>query len=72
MHFQEADTTGISRPATKHNYLVKNSKDLCKVMHEAFHIAKNGRPGPVLVDLPKDVQFDQVFYEKNNFQDNYI
>ncbi len=62
--FQEADTTGISRPATKHNYLVKNSKDLCKITHEAFNIAKNGRPGPVLIDLPKDVQLDQVFYEK--------
>ena len=67
--FQEADTTGISRPATKHNYLVKNSKDLCKVVHEAFEIASNGRPGPVLIDLPKDVQFDQVFYEKkSNFK----
>ena len=71
--FQEADTTGISRPATKHNYLVKNSKDLCKVVHEAFEIASNGRPGPVLIDLPKDVQFDQVFYEKKtNFKKSII
>ncbi len=70
--FQEADTTGISRPATKHNYLVKNSKDLCKVVHEAFDIASNGRPGPVLIDLPKDVQFDQVFYEKKNIFKNSL
>ena len=68
--FQEADTTGISRPATKHNYLVKNSKNLCKIVHEAFDIASNGRPGPVLIDLPKDIQFDQVFYEKKNIFKN--
>ena len=62
--FQEADTTGISRPATKHNYLVKKPKDLCKVVHEAFEIASTGRPGPVLIDLPKDVQLSEVKYEK--------
>ncbi len=62
--FQEADTTGISRPATKHNYLVKKSKDLCKVVHEAFEIASTGRPGPVLIDLPKDIQLSEVKYEK--------
>ena len=62
--FQEADTTGISRPATKHNYLVKKPKDLCKVVHEAFEIASTGRPGPVLIDLPKDIQLSEVKYEK--------
>jgi acetolactate synthase-1/2/3 large subunit len=55
--FQEADTTGITRPCTKHNYLVKNVDDLARTLHEAFHVARSGRPGPVLVDLPKDVQF---------------
>ncbi len=54
--FQEADITGITRPITKHNYLVKNVDDLPRVMKEAFHIASSGRPGPVLVDVPKDVQ----------------
>ncbi len=53
--FQEADTTGITRQATKHNYLVKRSEDLVRIIHEAFFVAKNGRPGPVLVDLPKDI-----------------
>ena len=53
--FQEADTTGITRPATKHNYLVKRGEDLARVVHEAFAIAAGGRPGPVLIDLPKDV-----------------
>src|SRR4051812_37819140 len=55
--FQECDTVGITRPCTKHNYLVKNVNDLSRVLHEAFHIAKSGRPGPVVVDIPKDVQF---------------
>ena len=53
--FQEADTTGITRPCTKHNYLVKDIGDLARVVHEAFHIARSGRPGPVVVDLPKDI-----------------
>ncbi len=53
--FQEADTTGITRPCTKHNYLVKNVADLGRVMHEAFYVARSGRPGPVVVDLPKDI-----------------
>ena len=53
--FQEADTTGITRPCTKHNYLVKDVNDLGRVMHEAFHVARSGRPGPVVIDLPKDV-----------------
>src|SRR5438477_9379528 len=55
--FQEADTTGITRPCTKHNYLVKDVNDLGRVLHEAFYVARSGRPGPVVVDLPKDVLF---------------
>ncbi|MEE2998981.1 MAG: biosynthetic-type acetolactate synthase large subunit [Pseudomonadota bacterium] len=53
--FQEADTTGITRPATKHNYLVKSTDELARIIHEAFYIAANGRPGPVLIDIPKDI-----------------
>jgi acetolactate synthase-1/2/3 large subunit len=53
--FQECDTTGITRPCTKHNYLVKSTSDLARTIHEAFHVARSGRPGPVLIDLPKDV-----------------
>ncbi|MCH8927003.1 MAG: acetolactate synthase 3 large subunit [Proteobacteria bacterium] len=53
--FQEADTTGITRPCTKHNYLVKAIEDLPRIVHEAFYVARSGRPGPVVVDLPKDV-----------------
>ena len=60
--FQEADTTGITRPCTKHNYLVKHVDDLARTMHEAFYVARSGRPGPVVVDLPKDVQFDTGTY----------
>ena len=55
--FQECDTVGITRPCTKHNWLVKDVNDLARIIHEAFHIAKSGRPGPVVVDIPKDVQF---------------
>jgi len=55
--FQEADTVGITRPCTKHNWLVKDVNDLAAIIHEAFRIAQSGRPGPVLVDIPKDVQF---------------
>jgi acetolactate synthase I/II/III large subunit len=55
--FQEADTTGITRPCTKHNYLVKDVRELARMLHEAFYVAKNGRPGPVVVDLPKDILF---------------
>jgi len=55
--FQEADTVGITRPCTKHNWLVKETDNLAGVLHEAFHVATSGRPGPVLVDIPKDVQF---------------
>ena len=55
--FQEADIVGITRPCTKHNYLVKNVEDLAKILHEAFYIARSGRPGPVVIDIPKDIQF---------------
>jgi acetolactate synthase I/II/III large subunit len=61
--FQECDTVGITRPCTKHNYLVKNVEDLPRVLHEAFYIAANGRPGPVVVDIPKDVQFAKGTYQ---------
>ncbi len=60
--FQEADTTGITRPATKHNYLVKRSEDLARVVHEAFYIARAGRPGPVVIDLPKDILIGKAPY----------
>jgi acetolactate synthase-1/2/3 large subunit len=60
--FQEADTTGITRPATKHNYLVKKPGDLARVMHEAFYVAKSGRPGPVVIDLPKDILINKAPY----------
>ena len=60
--FQEADTVGITRPCTKHNWLVKETNQLADVMHQAFHVATTGRPGPVLVDIPKDVQFADGTY----------
>ncbi len=55
--FQECDTVGITRPCTKHNWLVRNVDDLARILHEAFYVARTGRPGPVVVDIPKDVQF---------------
>lgn len=55
--FQECDTVGITRPCTKHNWLVKSVEDLAEILHEAFHVAVSGRPGPVVVDIPKDIQF---------------
>ena len=58
--FQEADITGITLPITKHNYLVLNVGSLAKIMKEAFHLARTGRPGPVLIDLPRDVQIEQT------------
>ena len=61
--FQEADTVGITRPCTKHNWLVKDTERLSSTMHEAFHVATSGRPGPVLVDIPKDVQFASGTYQ---------
>ena len=61
--FQECDTTGITRPCTKHNWLVKDVNDLADIMHQAFKIATTGRPGPVLVDIPKDIQFNKGTYK---------
>ena len=60
--FQEADTIGITRACTKHNWLVKDPNDLARVIHEAFHVATSGRPGPVVVDIPKDIQFADAKY----------
>lgn len=60
--FQECDTIGISRSCTKHNYLVPSAERLPTIVHEAFHVARNGRPGPVLIDIPKDVQFEKAAY----------
>jgi len=68
--FQECDTTGITRPCTKHNWLVKDVKDLSKVLHEAFKVATTGRPGPVLVDIPKDIQFAKTNYLKTKKKNN--
>ena len=62
--FQECDTTGITRPCTKHNWLIKDIEDLSKIIHEAFHVATSGRPGPVLIDIPKDIQFAKASYSK--------
>jgi acetolactate synthase-1/2/3 large subunit len=62
--FQEADTVGLTRHCTKHNYLVKSPGDLANTVHEAFHIATSGRPGPVVIDIPKDVQVATAKYEK--------
>ena len=64
--FQECDTTGITRPCTKHNWLVKDVNQLAETIHKAFHIATSGRPGPVLVDIPKDVQFQKGVYKSAN------
>jgi acetolactate synthase-1/2/3 large subunit len=67
--FQECDTVGITRPCTKYNYLVKSVDDLPRVLHEAFHIAASGRPGPVVVDIPKDVQFAKgTYFKPKEFQ----
>ncbi len=60
--FQECDTVGITRHCTKHNYLVKRIEDLPRIIHEAFYVAKSGRPGPVVVDIPKDIQFQRGVY----------
>jgi acetolactate synthase I/II/III large subunit len=62
--FQECDTVGITRPCTKYNYLVKTIADLPRALHEAFHIASSGRPGPVVIDIPKDIQFAKGAYSK--------
>lgn len=60
--FQECDTVGITRPCTKHNYLVRDVNDLARILHEAFYVAKTGRPGPVVIDIPKDIQFAKGTY----------
>ena len=71
--FQEADTVGITRPCTKHNWLVKDPDDLCRILHEAFYVATSGRPGPVVVDIPKDIQFaDANYFPPNEIKtENY-
>src|SRR6058998_472552 len=70
--FQECDTVGITRPCTKHNWLVKNVDDLAKVLHEAFYVASTGRPGPVVVDVPKDVQFAVGTYHPPRKSDVHV
>src|SRR6187549_41836 len=62
--FQEVDTVGITRPCVKHNYLVREVRDLAAVVHEAFHLARTGRPGPVVIDIPKDVSAAQTNYSR--------
>jgi acetolactate synthase-1/2/3 large subunit len=69
--FQEADTTGITRACTKHNYLVKDVNRISPIMHEAFHIARSGRPGPVVIDIPKDVQFAPGLYQPPKPHNDY-
>ena len=70
--FQEADTVGITRPCTKHNWLIRDTNKLAETIHKAFHVATNGRPGPVLVDIPKDVQFaDGIFEEPKEIKNTY-
>jgi len=70
--FQECDTTGITRPCTKHNWLVKDVNKLSSVMHKAFEVATTGRPGPVLIDIPKDIQFAKGKYIKPKKTNNNI
>ncbi len=70
--FQECDTVGITRPCTKHNWLVRDVNDLAKVLHEAFYVASTGRPGPVVVDVPKDVQFALGTYHPPRKSDVHI
>jgi len=70
--FQECDTVGITRPCTKHNWLVRDVKDLAKVLHEAFYVASTGRPGPVVVDVPKDVQFATGTYHPPRKSDVHV
>ncbi len=68
--FQECDTTGITRPCTKHNYLVKDGDRLASTIHEAFYVARSGRPGPVVVDIPKDIQFAECPYDEPGSEDH--
>ena len=70
--FQECDTVGITRPCTKHNWLVRSIEELPRVLHEAFHVATTGRPGPVVVDIPKDVQFASGKYLKRPPAETHI
>src|SRR5213080_2867337 len=70
--FQECDTVGITRPCTKHNWLVRDVNDLAKVLHEAFYVASTARPGPVVVDVPKDVQFALGTYHPPRKADVHI
>ena len=70
--FQECDTVGITRPCTKHNWLVRNVNDLPRVLHEAFYVATTGRPGPVVVDIPKDVQFALGMYHPPRKSDVHV
>ncbi len=70
--FQEADTVGITRPCTKHNYLVKDVNKLAPTVHEAFHVARTGRPGPVVIDIPKDVQFEIGTYTEATAKESMI
>src|SRR2546423_7048905 len=70
--FQECDTVGITRPCTKHNWLVRDVNDLAKVLHEAFYVATTGRPGPVVVDVPKDVQFATGTYHPPRRSDVHV
>src|ERR671929_562609 len=70
--FQECDTVGITRPCTKHNWLVRDVNDLAKVLHEAFYVATTGRPGPVVVDVPKDVQFATGTYHPPRKDDVHV
>jgi len=69
--FQECDTVGITRPCTKHNWLVKNLEDLPRILHDAFYVATSGRPGPVVVDIPKDIQFASGTYERPRRADSH-
>ena len=70
--FQECDTTGITRPCTKHNWLVKDVNDLAEIIHKAFEIATTGRPGPVLIDIPKDIQFNKGTYKNKKTKSSKI
>jgi acetolactate synthase-1/2/3 large subunit len=70
--FQECDTVGITRPCTKHNWLVRDVNDLAKILHEAFYVATTGRPGPVVVDIPKDVQFATGTYHPPRKNDVHV
>ena len=69
--FQETDTTGITLPVTKHNYLVMDASEIPQIIKEAFHIASTGRPGPVLIDVPKDVQTEETEFDSETFETNY-